>query len=713
MIFVFFGYNESFAGETGATTVQVRPRRDDRQVPRPEVQRQAAPRFVLFARSPTRTTRARTSPTAGATTSTSPLYTGAIKQVAGEKGVAFVDLFDPSQALYRANRQPLTLNGVHLLPEGNQPLGRGHRQRRSPARPSPPRDSHRSRCARRSSTRTGTGTTATAPPTATTSGAAAPRLKFVNGQTNREVLQHELTMLDVMTANRDPKIWARGRRQGPTRSTTPTCPPPVEVISNVGGGSRSSSAAKEGIDGLPRAARRRSPRCTCRRASRSTSSPTRRCFPGIANPVQMQVDTKGRLWAACWNTYPKWEPLKQMTDSLHHPPRRERRRGRRQGDRVRQGPQPARLRVLGRRRDRHLAARHPVPEGHRRRRQGRRPHRPVPGDRLGRHPPRRQQPDLRSGRRRSTGRAGFSCRTTSSTRGGRRSTSTASGMYRFDPRALHHHLPRRQQPEPPRHQLRLLGLPLRQRRHRRPLLPGAPRRQRLQDVPAGQQGGPPGPGRRDHFQRQLPGRASSRTSSSATRSATSASSATSSTATASREGKNKLRARARSGARRPTTSSAATTRTSAPPTPSSARTARSTSPTGTTSSSATCSTTSATPTATTTTAASTAWSTRSRPLQEKVAIDGQPIAALLENLKHPIDGVRHRTRDRIERAGLRRGDRRQPASGSSSSTRRRRRTPTTCSRRSGSTSSTTSATRHCSRPCSTRRSSTPGSPPPP
>jgi mono/diheme cytochrome c family protein len=35
---------------------------------------------------------------------------------------------------------------------------------------------------------------------------------------------------------------------------------------------------------------------------------------------------------------------------------------------------------------------------------------------------------------------------------------------------------------------------------------------------------------------------------------------------------------------------------------------------------------------------------KGRPLQKKVAIDGQPIPALLENLKHPVDGVRHRTR---------------------------------------------------------------------
>ena len=39
-------------------------------------------------------------------------------------------------------------------------------------------------------------------------------------------------------------------------------------------------------------------------------------FPDLANPVQMQVDARGRLWAASWNTYPKWEPLKKMNDSL-------------------------------------------------------------------------------------------------------------------------------------------------------------------------------------------------------------------------------------------------------------------------------------------------------------------------------------------------------------------------------------------------------------
>ena len=70
-------------------------------------------------------------------------------------------------------------------------------------------------------------------------------LKFVNDQTNREVLVHELLQLDVMTANRDPRIWVRSRGSDIDIDDS-NVPKPVPVISNVGGGSKSSNADKEG-----------------------------------------------------------------------------------------------------------------------------------------------------------------------------------------------------------------------------------------------------------------------------------------------------------------------------------------------------------------------------------------------------------------------------------------------------------------------------------
>src|SRR5262249_7205906 len=39
-------------------------------------------------------------------------------------------------------------------------------------------------------------------------------------------------------------------------------------------------------------------------------------FPELVNPVQMAWDTKGRLWVACWATYPHWTPKGPMNDKL-------------------------------------------------------------------------------------------------------------------------------------------------------------------------------------------------------------------------------------------------------------------------------------------------------------------------------------------------------------------------------------------------------------
>ena len=92
-------------------------------------------------------------------------------------------------------------------------------------------------------------------------------------------------------------------------------PAPVPVISNVGGGSKSSSAAKEGtLDYLT--PEESMAKMTVPKGFKVNLFADETRFPEIVNPVQMQVDTKGRLWVAAWKTYPKWEPLKQMNDSL-------------------------------------------------------------------------------------------------------------------------------------------------------------------------------------------------------------------------------------------------------------------------------------------------------------------------------------------------------------------------------------------------------------
>jgi hypothetical protein len=239
-------------------------------------------------------------------------YTKATEAAAKEAGVGFVDLFHPSLDLYKAAREPLTINGVHMSAEGNRQLAEviakallGKEVTASASLEElreavMEKDVHWNARYRARDGNDVWGGRST--------------LAFTDGQTNAVVLQHELTMLDVMTGNRDPKVWARAKG-GDLKVDDSNVPAPVPVISNVGGKSKSSSAMKEG----------RTEYISGQEAIKHMAFDPRfevslfadeAQFPQLVNPVQMQVDTKGRLWAAVWHTYPMWEPLKEMKDAL-------------------------------------------------------------------------------------------------------------------------------------------------------------------------------------------------------------------------------------------------------------------------------------------------------------------------------------------------------------------------------------------------------------
>ncbi len=312
VIFVFFGYNESFAGEAGVPKFKQSMAAMIDKYRGLKFNGESEPRFVLFSPIAHENLDDPNLPDGSANNRNLLLYTQALAEVAAEKKVAFVDLFAPTQRLYAESDAPLTLNGIHLLPDGNRKLAGVIASALS-------------------------GKAAEADTSLETVRQAVldknwhwhnryravngndiwgsrAGLAFVDGQKNSDVLVHELKILDVMTANRDPGIWAAVKGQSFTPDDS-NVPPAVEVISNVGGGSKSSSAQKEGsVDYLdPKEA---ISKIIVPEGYELNLFADESRFPELANPVQLQVDTKGRLWAACWGTYPKWEPLKPMNDSL-------------------------------------------------------------------------------------------------------------------------------------------------------------------------------------------------------------------------------------------------------------------------------------------------------------------------------------------------------------------------------------------------------------
>ena len=310
VVVAMFGYNESFD-----TTPEAYGAELDKFVNSVRKARgtdEGFPRIVLCSPIAHENLKDRNLPTGRANNKRLLAITEATRVAAERNGVAFLDLFHPSMELYSTSKVNLTLNGIHLNEEGNRRIGEviasGLLHKKIAASPShePLREAvldknwhwhNRYRAVDGNDIWGGRS-----------------GLKFVNDQTNGEVLRHELEMLDVIAANRDRKIWARaaGKDLEVDDSNTPA---PIPVISNVGGGSASSSAEKEGnlkyLDGEEAISKMH-----VAKGFKVNLFADEKKFPQLANPVQLQVDGKGRLWAAAWATYPKWEPLKEMNDAL-------------------------------------------------------------------------------------------------------------------------------------------------------------------------------------------------------------------------------------------------------------------------------------------------------------------------------------------------------------------------------------------------------------
>jgi hypothetical protein len=126
-------------------------------------------------------------------------------------------------------------------------------------------------------------------------------LAFTDDQTNAVVLQHELSMLDVMTGNRDERVWARASMAATRKSTTATCRSRCRSSPTWAAAARVSSAQKEGVlryisgeEAIKHMA--------VKKGFEVHLFADEAQFPQLANPVQMQFDTKGRLWVAAWRT---------------------------------------------------------------------------------------------------------------------------------------------------------------------------------------------------------------------------------------------------------------------------------------------------------------------------------------------------------------------------------------------------------------------------
>jgi glucose/arabinose dehydrogenase len=307
VILAFFGYNESYADVAGLPGF----RKDLNDFLQHTLQQKyngkSPPRVVLFSSIAFENHKDRNLPDGTDVNKRLALYTQAMAEVAKANDVAFVDLFAPSQDLYKRAPEFLTINGIHLTEAGNREVA--FAIDRALFGNEPKRDVKQLEKLREAVAdknfywfnryRTTDGYS--------TYGDRA-FLQFIGKQTNYEVVQRELEALDVMTSNRDKRIWAVAQGKD-LKVEDNNLPEYIAVPTNKPG--PLAGGAHLFLDG--EAAIKK---MTVAKGMKVTLFASEKEWPDLAKPVQMAWDTKGRLWVAVWPSYPHWKPGEPMNDKL-------------------------------------------------------------------------------------------------------------------------------------------------------------------------------------------------------------------------------------------------------------------------------------------------------------------------------------------------------------------------------------------------------------
>ncbi len=292
----FFGYNESFDGPTKVANFKSELDAWVLHTLGRAYNGQAAPRLVLVSPIAYENQSAqRDLPDGVKENANLALYTQAIASVAKTHGLTFIDLFTPTQALYRTAREPLTTGGFIPNDEGYQHVAQllatglyGDQPRVSKADP------------------------------ALVHGAVKQKDYFWNNDYHLVNGVHaygrryapygpqnypdEVKKTREMTALRDIVIHdvARARKTdlAVDDSQTHALPPvPTNYTPSIKNGTTQILPTDEGLAAL-----------TVPAGYKVELFASEKEFPHLANPMQLSFDNRGRLWVAVMPAYPAYRP---------------------------------------------------------------------------------------------------------------------------------------------------------------------------------------------------------------------------------------------------------------------------------------------------------------------------------------------------------------------------------------------------------------------
>jgi azurin/glucose/arabinose dehydrogenase/lysophospholipase L1-like esterase len=314
VILAFWGYNESFKGAGGLEKFKSDLNKYLTSFRAKAYNGKSAPRLVLFSPIAQEKQVDANLPDPTENNANLQLYTAAMAEVAKACDVQFIDLFGPSQELYKKAKQPLTHNGIHLTVAGYQALAPVIYEALFGAKP-PATDAglQKIRAAVQVKNDMWESRYRTVDQYNIYGGRSKAPTTYENGKggpkiANEDVMHPEMAVRDVMTENREKRVWAlaKGSDLKIDDSNVPEVP---QIKTNKPGpnpdGSYKFVGAEEAIKLM-----------TVPKGVKVELVASEEQFPELVSPVQMAWDTKGRLWVSAWKNYPERTPWSTDGDKL-------------------------------------------------------------------------------------------------------------------------------------------------------------------------------------------------------------------------------------------------------------------------------------------------------------------------------------------------------------------------------------------------------------
>ena len=306
VVFCFFGYNEALRGPDGLGQFKKDLAQAIDNMRSQNYNDDSAPELVFFSPIAHENLNSPHLPDGTKNNNNLKIYTDAMKVICEQKQVRFIDLFIPSLDLYDRLEEPMTINGIHLSESGNRRIAQHVIETLFPEMQLK-NDSSEAKLREAvldknyhwfSRYRVVDGYNVF--------GGRSKLAWF--GQSNADVMVREMEIFDVMTANRDKRVWAVAQG-GDLVVKDDNLPQELAVETNkkgpLEGGAFPYLGAEEAMDKM-----------TIHQGMKVNVFASEEMFPRLINPVQMAVDTDSRLWASVWESYPHWNPTQKRKDAI-------------------------------------------------------------------------------------------------------------------------------------------------------------------------------------------------------------------------------------------------------------------------------------------------------------------------------------------------------------------------------------------------------------